>query len=82
MKATIVYALAILFVSSVSLPALAATQTEKEIKAEYKTAVTQANADYKSAYASCNAKQGNDKDVCRQQAKATRDKTKVSLVRE
>ncbi len=48
---------------------------EKTIKNQYNAVKDQADADYKVASEACKARQGNDKDVCMQQAKATRDKT-------
>lgn len=69
--------IAIALLAVVSVGAQAATPTEKEIKAHYKAAVAQANADYKVADRACNKMTGNDKDVCQQQAKATRDKAKA-----
>jgi hypothetical protein len=57
--------------------AQAATDAEKTIKNQYNATVSQADADYKAAVAMCDGKQGNDKDVCVQQAKANRDKVKV-----
>jgi len=57
--------------------AQAATDAEKNIKNQYNAAVSQADADYKVASAMCDGKQGNDKDVCMQQAKANRDKAKA-----
>jgi hypothetical protein len=54
--------------------AQAATDAEKNIKNQYNAAITQADATFKAAWAACEAKQGNDKDVCQQQAKASRDK--------
>jgi hypothetical protein len=55
----------------------AETDAEKNIKNQYNAAVTHADADYKAASAACDGKQGNDKDVCMQQAKANRDKAKA-----
>jgi hypothetical protein len=48
-----------------------------EGKATYKTAVDTANADYKAAHAKCDSLSGNGKDVCVEEAKAARDKSKA-----
>jgi hypothetical protein len=42
--------------------------TKKADKAQYKAAVNSAEAQYKSEKAACDAKSGNDKDVCIKQA--------------
>jgi hypothetical protein len=57
--------------------AQAATDAEKNIKNQYNATVDQAEADYKAAVAACDGRQGNEKDVCMQQAKANRDKAKA-----
>ena len=57
-----------------ALGAQAATDAEKQHKADYDAAVAKADADYKAASEACKSKQGNDKDVCIQEAKAARDK--------
>jgi hypothetical protein len=46
-------------------------------RAEYAASVSQAKADYKAAIAECRSLRGNDRDVCKKEAKAnyTRDKT-------
>jgi hypothetical protein len=56
----------------------AATDAEKSIKNQYNATVAQADADYKAAVGLCEGKQGNDKDVCMQQAKASRYKAKAA----
>ncbi len=43
---------------------------ERDRKNEYKAAVARADADYKAAKEACKAKQGNDRDVCKKEAKA------------
>ena len=58
----------------VAYGAQAASDAEKMHKADYDAAVARADAEYKSASEACNAKQGNDKDVCIQEAKAARAK--------
>ena len=55
----------------------AADPADKSIKQHYDAAVAQADADYKAATEACKSKQGNDKDVCMEQAKAARDKAKT-----
>jgi hypothetical protein len=55
----------------------AATDSEKMSKERYEATVSQADADYKAAIANCKGMQGNDKDVCEQQAKANREKVKA-----
>jgi len=57
--------------------AQAATDAEKADKEQYNAAVARADADYKAATEACKSRQGNDKDVCMQQAKANRDKAKA-----
>jgi hypothetical protein len=57
--------------------AQAATDAEKSIQNQYNAIASQADADYKAAVALCDGRQGNDKDVCMQQAKANRDKVKA-----
>lgn len=51
--------------------------TERQNKAEYNAAIARADADYKVASEACNAQKGHDKDVCVQQAKASRDTAKA-----
>jgi hypothetical protein len=77
MKMTIAAVICIGTFGAFAFGAHAATDAEKNIKNQYNAAVTQADADYKSASAACDGKQGNDKDVCMQQAKANRDKAKA-----
>ena len=55
----------------------AATDAEKQNKAEYKAAIARADADYKVASDACNVQNGHDKEVCIQQAKASRDTAKA-----
>jgi hypothetical protein len=63
--------------SFAALGAQAATDREKTIKNQYNAAMSQADADYKLAMAGCDGKLDNDKDVCVQQAKTNRDKSKA-----
>ena len=77
MKITVAEILCIGTLSAFAFSAHAATDAEKNIKNQYNAAVSQADADYKVASATCDGKQGNDKDVCMQQAKANRDKAKA-----
>jgi len=55
----------------------AATNAEKQAKADYNATVDRADSEYKAAKQACDAKRGNDKDVCIKEAKANRDKTKA-----
>jgi DNA mismatch repair ATPase MutS len=64
-------------ISFIAFGANAATSAEKQHKNDYNAAVTRADQEYKVASDACKAKQGNDKDVCIQQAKANRDKAKA-----
>jgi hypothetical protein len=48
----------------------AADPAATDRKNAYKDAVAHADADYKGAKEACDAKQGNDRDVCLKQAKA------------
>src|SRR5580700_6742926 len=48
----------------------AADSAATDRKNEYKAAVARADADYKAAKDACKPRQGNDRDVCMQQAKA------------
>ena len=57
--------------------AQAAHLADKSIKQQYDAGTAQADADYKAATEACKSKQGNDKDVCMEQAKAARDKAKA-----
>jgi hypothetical protein len=77
MKMTIAEVICIGTLGAFAISAQAATDAEKNVKNQYNAAVTQADADYKAASAACDGRQGNDKDVCLQQAKANRDKTKA-----
>lgn len=63
--------------SALAFGAQAATDAEKTSKAQYEAAIARADADYKVATEACSGKQGNDKDVCIQQAKSNRDKAKA-----
>jgi hypothetical protein len=74
MKLTITEALCVATLGAFALSAHAATDAEKNIKNQYNAAVEQADAEYKAASEACKTRQGNDKDVCMQQAKANRDK--------
>jgi uncharacterized membrane protein YqiK len=49
----------------------AADPDKAQREAAYKTTVKQADADYKAAKEACKPRQGNDKDVCMKEAKAT-----------
>jgi len=51
--------------------------TEKQNKAEYNAAIARTDADYKVASDACNAQKGHDREVCIQQAKASRDTAKA-----
>ena len=77
MKMTLAEVLCIGTLGAFAFGAQAATDTEKNIKNQYNAAVAQADADYKVAATNCEGRQGNDKDVCMQQAKAARDKAKA-----
>jgi len=57
--------------------AQAAHLADKSIKQQYDAGTAQADADYKAATEACKSKQGNDKDICMEQAKAARDKAKA-----
>jgi len=46
-------------------------------KTDYKLTVEHAEADYKEAKSDCNARKGNDKDVCLKDAKATYESAKA-----
>jgi hypothetical protein len=48
----------------------AADSAATDRKNEYKVAIAHADADYKAAKEGCKTRQGNDRDVCMQQAKA------------
>ena len=61
-------------IGALAFGANAATDTEKADKTNYDATVAKADADYKAAKEGCNAKQGNDKDVCLKQAQANHDK--------
>lgn len=50
--------------------ARAADPAATERKNEYNVAISHADADYKAAKEACKPRQGNDRDVCMQQAKA------------
>jgi len=77
MKLTLAGVVCIGTMGAFALGAQAATDAEKNIKNQYNAMVAQADADYKAAMMACDGKQGNDKDVCVQQAKANRDKAKA-----
>ncbi len=53
-----------------------AMDSDKMHKDQYKAAVASAETDYKAARSECNAKTGNDKDVCIKEAKANLEKAK------
>lgn len=68
----------LLCIATLSACALGGAQAaDSQMKNQYNAAVSQADADYKTATASCKGLDGNDRDVCLQQAKATRDKAKA-----
>jgi hypothetical protein len=48
----------------------AADSAAMERKNEYNVAIAHADADYKAAKEACKSRQGNDRDVCMEQAKA------------
>ena len=77
MKINMTEALCIAVLGAFAFSAQAANEPEKTIKNQYNATVDQAEADYKIASEACKSRQGNDKDVCMQQAKATRDKAKA-----
>jgi hypothetical protein len=81
MKPTLRSMLCAAAIGFVAVGANAATdavkQAEKQHKADYNAVVQRADAEYKVAKDACDAKSGNDKDVCIKEAKATRDKAKA-----
>jgi hypothetical protein len=64
---------AVVIALAVPTIAIAATMTSTE----YGQAKDRATADYKAAVAHCNSLSGNEKDVCKAQAKATEKKAKA-----
>lgn len=62
----------LLFVMATAASASFAATTPVNDKVAYKAATKQAEIDYKSAKAACDAQSGNAKDVCIEQAKVTR----------
>ena len=74
MRARIRDMLCAMVIGAVAFGVNAATDAEKAQKADYNAVVAKADADYKAAKEACNAKQGNDKDVCLKQAQANHDK--------
>jgi hypothetical protein len=74
MKMTMPEILCVVALGGIAFNVQATTDAEKNIKNQYSAAITQADANYKAAWAACDGKQGNEKDVCQQQAKANREK--------
>ncbi|OZI31956.1 hypothetical protein CAL29_29335 [Bordetella genomosp. 10] len=59
--------------------ALSLTALSFGAHAQTATTAKDIDANYKAEQKKCDAMKGNDKDVCEQQAKATRDKAKADL---
>jgi hypothetical protein len=54
--------------------------SERSVKNQYDAAVSQADADYKANTAACQGREGNEKDVCIQQARDQRDRAKADAL--